>query len=128
MRVAYRLGRRDHIAVDGDELGCTVATAAPDRVVLDELGHRRTFRIGRVGDQRFVDGEDGHVTMTVLPRHPEPGAALAAGSLVAPDAGQRRCACSSASAIASRAGQALVVVEAMKMEHQMLAPGDGAVG
>jgi propionyl-CoA carboxylase alpha chain len=127
VRVAYRLGRDGHLAVDGVELGCTVVAADPDRVVLDDLGRRRTFRVGRAGDQRFVDADDGHVTLTVLPRHPDPGSALAAGSLVAPMPGSvLRVLVGVGDRVDG--GAPLVVVEAMKMEHQVLAPGAGTIG
>jgi len=126
VRVAYRLGRRGHLTVDGTPLGARVVSATPERVVLDDLGLRRTYRVGRVGDLRYVDADDGHVTFTVLPRHPEPGAAAAAGSLVAPMPGSvLRVLVGPGDAVS--AGQPLVVVEAMKMEHQILAPAAGTV-
>jgi propionyl-CoA carboxylase alpha chain len=125
-RVTYRLGRDGHLDVDGTPIGPTVVRADPDVVVFDDLGLRRTYRVGRHGDQRFVDADDGHVTFTVLPRHPDPDAALAAGSLVAPMPGNvLRLLVGPGEAVA--AGQPLVVVEAMKMEHQVLAPAAGTV-
>jgi propionyl-CoA carboxylase alpha chain len=126
VRVAYRLGRAAVVAVDGTTVTATLVSATPDTVVLDDHGLRRTFRIGRDGDIRFVDADDGHVTFTVLPRHPDPGASLAAGSLVAPMPGSvLRVLVGPGDDVT--AGQPLVVVEAMKMEHQVLAPADGTV-
>jgi acyl-CoA carboxylase subunit alpha len=126
IRVSYRLGRHGHLSVDGTELGPTVVSADAETVVFDDLGLRRAYRIGRYGDQRFVDADDGHVTFTMLPRHPDPGSAVAAGSLVAPMPGNvLRVLIDAGDAV--RAGQPLVVVEAMKMEHQVVAPADGTV-
>jgi propionyl-CoA carboxylase alpha chain len=126
LRVTYRLGRDGHLDVDGTPLGPTVVRADPDTVVFDDLGLRRTYRVGRHGDQRFVDADDGHVTFTVLPRHPEPDDAATAGSLVAPmPGGVLRVLVGPGDPVV--AGQPLVVVEAMKMEHQVLAPADGTV-
>jgi propionyl-CoA carboxylase alpha chain len=125
-RVAYHLGRDGHLTVDGHPVGAQVVSATPDEVVLDDLGLRRTYRVGRYGDQRFVDADDGHVTFTLLPRHPDPGAAVDAGSLVAPMPGNvLRVLVAPGDAV--RAMQPLVVVEAMKMEHQIVAPADGTI-
>jgi propionyl-CoA carboxylase alpha chain len=126
VRVTYRLGRGGHLTVDGTDVPVTVVSAAPDAVVLDDGGLRRTFRVARYGDQCFVDTADAHVTFTVLPRHPDPGAGATAGSLVAPMPGNiLRVLVGPGEHVT--AGQPLVVVEAMKMEHQVLAPTDGTV-
>jgi acetyl/propionyl-CoA carboxylase alpha subunit len=126
IRVAYRLGRDGHVTVDGTALAATLVAATPDTVVVDDGGLRRTFRVAGYGDQCFVDAHDGHVTFTVLPRHPDPGAGATAGSLVAPMPGNvLRVLVGPGDTVT--AGQPLVVVEAMKMEHQVLAPADGTV-
>ncbi|PWR11261.1 acety-l/propionyl-CoA carboxylase subunit alpha [Micromonospora acroterricola] len=100
--------------------------AAPDRVVLDVDGVRRAFRVHRVGSNVFVDGPDASASLTELPRFPLPTAELAAGSLLAPlpgavtrvhvEVGQRVAA-----------GDLLLTLEAMKLEHRVLAPTDGVV-
>jgi acyl-CoA carboxylase subunit alpha len=126
VRVTYHLGRDGHVTVDGTPLGPRVVDATPDEVVFDDLGLRRPYRVGRHGDQRFVDADDGHVAFTLLPRHPDPGAAIDAGSLVAPMPGNvLRVLVAPGEAV--HAMQPLVVVEAMKMEHQIVAPADGQV-
>jgi propionyl-CoA carboxylase alpha chain len=126
VRVTYRLGRDGHLDVDGTPVGPTVVRADRDTVVFDDLGLRRTYRVGRYGDQRFVDADDGHVSFRLLPRHPDPDAAVTAGSLVAPMPGNvLRVLVGSGDAV--DAGQPLVVIEAMKMEHQVLAPVAGTV-
>ncbi|MFE9654031.1 biotin carboxylase N-terminal domain-containing protein [Micromonospora sp. NPDC006431] len=104
----------------------TLVEAAPDRVLLDVDGVRRVFRVHRVASAVFVDGPDGAVSLTELPRLPLPTAELAAGSLLAPlpgtvtrvhvEVGQRVAA-----------GDLLLTLEAMKLEHPVLAPADGLV-
>ncbi|MDZ5441190.1 biotin carboxylase N-terminal domain-containing protein [Micromonospora sp. 4G57] len=104
----------------------TVVEAAPDRVVLDVDGTRRAFRVHRVGSEVFVDGPAGAASLTERPRFPLPTAELAAGSLLAPlpgavtrvhvEVGQRVAA-----------GELLLTLEAMKLEHPVLAPTDGVV-
>ncbi|MEH0841421.1 biotin carboxylase N-terminal domain-containing protein [Micromonospora sp. CPCC 205711] len=100
--------------------------ATPHRVVLDVDGVRRAFRVHRVGAEVFVDGPDGAASLTELPRFPLPTAELAAGSLLAPlpgtvtrvhvEVGRRVIA-----------GELLLTLEAMKLEHPVLAPTDGVV-
>lgn len=104
----------------------TLVEAYPDRVVLEVAGVRRSYRVHRVGAEVFVDGPDGAVGLAELPRFPLPGAELAAGSLLAPlpgtvtrvqvELGQR-----------VTAGDLLLTLEAMKLEHPVLAPTDGVV-
>jgi propionyl-CoA carboxylase alpha chain len=104
----------------------TLVEAHPDRVVLDVDGVRRAYRVHRVGSEVFVDGPDGAASLIELPRFGEPTAELAAGSLVAPlpgavtrvhvEVGQRVAA-----------GDLLLTLEAMKLEHPVLAPADGVV-
>ncbi|WP_433687391.1 biotin carboxylase N-terminal domain-containing protein [Micromonospora carbonacea] len=103
-----------------------LVAAAPDRVVLDVDGVRRAYSVHRVGSQVFVDGPDGAASLSELPRFPLPTAELAAGSLLAPlpgavarvhvEVGQRVAA-----------GDLLLTLEAMKLEHPVLAPADGVV-
>ncbi|MEW2431609.1 biotin carboxylase N-terminal domain-containing protein [Micromonospora sp. NPDC047644] len=100
--------------------------ATADRVVLDVDGVRRAYRVHRVGEAVFVDGPDGAASLAELPRLPLPTTAVAAGSLLAPlpgvvtrvhvEVGQRVAA-----------GDALLTLEAMKLEHPVLAPIDGVV-
>jgi len=126
VRVSYRLGRDGHVTVDGTLLEATVVSAASDEVVFDIDGLRRTYRVARYDDQRFVDADDGHVAFTVLPRHPDPERMVHAGSLTAPMPGNvLRVLVAVGDTVT--AGQPLVVVEAMKMEHEVRAPGDGTV-
>jgi propionyl-CoA carboxylase alpha chain len=103
-----------------------LVSAGPERVVLDVDGVRRAFRVHRVGSEVFVDGPDGAARLAELPRFPLPTVELAAGSLLAPlpgavtrvhvEVGQRVAA-----------GELLLTLEAMKLEHPVLAPTDGVV-
>jgi acetyl/propionyl-CoA carboxylase alpha subunit len=124
--ITYRLGRDGHVSVDGEPVPLTIVSTAPDEVVLDIGGVRRRIGVGRAGDQRFVDTPDGSCAVTVLARHPDPAAAHAAGTLVAPMPGAvLRVLVAPGDQVG--AGDPLVVVEAMKMEHQIVAPADGTI-
>ncbi|TNH30936.1 biotin/lipoyl-binding protein [Micromonospora orduensis] len=131
IEIRYRLDRTGALAewsADPGTADPTVALveASPDRVVLDVDGVRRAYRVHRVGSEVFVDGPDGTASLTELPRLPLPTAELAAGSLLAPlpgavtrvhvEVGQR-----------VSAGDPLLTLEAMKLEHPVLAPIDGVV-
>ncbi|MGY0003532.1 ATP-binding protein [Micromonospora sp. I033] len=126
IEVRYRLDRTGALAECSVAPGAALVEAAPDRVVLDADGVRRAFRVHRVGPEVFVDGPDGAASLTELPRFPLPTAELAAGSLLAPlpgavtrvhvEVGQR-----------VTAGDLLLTLEAMKLEHPVLAPTDGVV-
>ncbi|WP_406039950.1 biotin/lipoyl-binding protein [Micromonospora sp. NBC_00898] len=117
-------------AADGPAAGepstVKLVTVTQGRVVLDVDDVRRVFRVHRVGSEVFVDGPDGAASLAELPRFPLPTAEVAAGSLLAPlpgavtrvhvEVGQRVAA-----------GELLLTLEAMKLEHPVLAPADGVV-
>jgi propionyl-CoA carboxylase alpha chain len=100
--------------------------AAPDAVTLLVSGVRRTYRVHRAGGQTFVDGPDGSRAFRDVPRFADPNAVAHAGSLLAPMPGTvTRVLAATGDAVT--AGAALVVLEAMKMEHTVAAPVDGVV-
>ena len=61
-----------------------LVSAGADRVVLAVDGVNRPFDVARYGDDVFVDSPLGPAQLTVLPRYPDPDAAVAQGSLLAP--------------------------------------------
>ncbi|MDG4835617.1 biotin carboxylase N-terminal domain-containing protein [Micromonospora sp. WMMD967] len=112
-------GRAEQPAVE-------LVEATADRVVLDVDGVRRAFRVHRVLSTVFVDGPDGAASLTELPRLPLPTAEVAAGSLLAPLPGAvSRVHVQVGQRVA--AGEPLLTLEAMKLEHPVLAPADGVV-
>jgi len=125
--VAYRF-RRDgvEIAVDGEPLTIELVSATPERVVLDVDGVRRAFAVHRTDEAVYVDDSAGSAALGRVPRFPDPNAHTAAGSLLAPMPGAVvRVAAAAGDRVT--AGQALVVLEAMKMEHTVAAPLDGVL-
>jgi len=94
--------------------------------VLDVDGVRRRYDVHRVGDVSYVDGPEGSVTLTELPRFPLPEPEAAQGSLTAPLPGAvGRVAVEPGQRVA--AGDLLLTLEAMKLEHPVLAPHAGTV-
>jgi acetyl/propionyl-CoA carboxylase alpha subunit len=127
--VAYSLRRRGlWLTVDGEPLGTSVRlrSVSPELVELEIDGVHRGYRVHTVDGVTYVDGAAGSVALTEILRFTEPGAALAAGSLLAALPGTVvRVVVSTGDAVT--AGQPLVVLEAMKMEHLVAAPADGVV-
>jgi len=135
--VAYRTARDRQIidSADGadssDSAGraddVEVIAATPDRVVLEISGLRRTFAVARYPGLVCVDSALGPVALVPVPRFTEPGRASAAtGSLTAETPGTvLRIAVTVGQAVA--AGEPLLWLEAMKMQHALTAPADGEV-
>ncbi|MEV6811513.1 biotin carboxylase N-terminal domain-containing protein [Micromonospora sp. NPDC051296] len=104
----------------------TLLEAIPEHVVLDVDGVRQVYRVHRAGSEVFVDGPYGAASLVELPRFPLPTAELAAGSLLAPLPGAvTRMHVVVGQRVA--AGDPLLTLEAMKLEHPVLAPTDGVV-
>jgi len=109
-----------------DDPPMTVAGLAPDRVTLDVAGVRYRFDITRAGAEIWVDSPLGSVRLTLLDRLPAPERAEESGSLVAPMPGSViRIAAAPGDRVL--AGQLVLVLEAMKMEHQIAAPASGVL-
>jgi propionyl-CoA carboxylase alpha chain len=126
--VRYRFdGGRVMAEVDGEPVdGLVLRSAAPDRVVLDVSGVRRQITVHRVAGVFYVDSPLGSSVLAERPRFPDPGAAVAPGSLLAPMPGTVvRIGAEPGTPV--RAGAPVVVLEAMKMEHTVSAPHDGVV-
>ena len=101
-----------------------------DEVVLaDDHGVARSFAVKRydsTGPDVYVDSAHGPVHLVALPRFPEPGSAVEKGSLVAPMPGNV-IRLGAAVGDTVTAGQPLIWLEAMKMEHTITAPADGVL-
>ncbi|MFC7936708.1 acetyl/propionyl/methylcrotonyl-CoA carboxylase subunit alpha [Streptomyces sp. NPDC057387] len=102
--------------------GVHVVHAGPDRVVLETDGVQRRFDIARYGDRVHVNA----TALTALPRFPDPTTQHAPGSLLAPMPGTVvRVAEGLTEGTTVQAGQPLLWLEAMKMEHKITAPVTG---
>jgi propionyl-CoA carboxylase alpha chain len=100
-------------------------------VVLVVDGVRVTCDVRMVGDRSgsdtvHVDSGLGSASFRIRPRFVDPAEQVGAGSLLAPMPGTV-IAVQVESGSAVVAGQTLIVLEAMKMQHSISAPGDGTV-
>jgi propionyl-CoA carboxylase alpha chain len=127
-RVEYRFGRSG-LTLPADESVHLVSATAHDVVLADDHGVARRFtvkRYGADGSAVYVDSAQGPVHLVAQPRFPEPGSAVEKGSLVAPMPGNViRLGAAVGDTVA--AGQPLIWLEAMKMEHTITAPSDGVL-
>ncbi|MEV0638774.1 biotin carboxylase N-terminal domain-containing protein [Streptomyces sp. NPDC050619] len=104
--------------------GVRVVHADACLVVLEADGVRRRFEVARYGDEIHVNTTH----LTALPRFPDPTAQHAPGSLLAPMPGTViRVAEGLTVGAAVRAGEPLLWLEAMKMEHKISAPLTGTL-
>ena len=98
----------------------------PTGIDADIDGRRTSAPVTRAGDRLYVQVARGTVGFDIVPRFMVPGPEAPTGGLVAPMPGvilDVRCAPGDV----VDAGQTLVMLEAMKMEHQVRAPADGVV-
>ncbi|MDP9866998.1 MULTISPECIES: acetyl/propionyl/methylcrotonyl-CoA carboxylase subunit alpha [Streptosporangium] len=122
--VAYRI-TRDGLRAEGFP-DTVLVGATPGLVVLETSGVRHRFAVARYDGVTHVDSPLGAVRLTPLARLPEPVEHVAPGSLLAPMPGTvLRVEVKSGEPVV--AGQVVVVLEAMKMEHQITAPVAGTV-
>lgn len=89
-------------------------------------GVRHRALVGRDGAAAWVQTDVGDVTLVEVDPFPEAEAPAVAGGLVAPMPGRvQRVEVAVGDGV--EAGQLLVIVEAMKMEHRVTAPTSGQV-
>ncbi|MFI7138607.1 biotin carboxylase N-terminal domain-containing protein [Streptomyces massasporeus] len=115
----YRHGGR---GLEAD--GVRVVHADARLVILDVAGVRRTYEVARHGDQVYVNT----TALTALPRFPDPTTQHAPGSLLAPMPGTVvRVADGLTAGAPVKAGEPLLWLEAMKMQHKITAPATGTL-
>jgi propionyl-CoA carboxylase alpha chain len=119
-------GGRDGYVVDGLD----VVAVTPAAVTLEADGVRKTYDVVVSGPGRApvvdVDSPGGHDRFVVVPRFTDPADAVASGSLLAPMPGTVVSVAVEVGAEVA-AGQAVLVLEAMKMQHTVSAPYAGTV-
>ncbi|MEU1471517.1 biotin carboxylase N-terminal domain-containing protein [Streptomyces sp. NPDC005761] len=122
--VTYRTTREGLRPAEGIRL----VDARPDRVTLETDGVTRHFTVTTGGGRVHVDSATGSYAFTSVPRFTDPAERTEPGSLLAPMPGTVvRLADGLAAGAAVEAGQPLIWLEAMKMEHRILAPASGTL-
>jgi len=122
--VRYRHTRTD-VELPGHDAVTVVATT-PTRAVLAVGGVEHAYEVARYGDDVFIDSPSGATHLVAQPRFGDPDAAVAQGSLLAPMPGSV-VRVGAAVGDTVTAGQPLIWLEAMKMEHTIAAPNAGVL-
>jgi propionyl-CoA carboxylase alpha chain len=122
--VGYRISRGG-LLVDGRD-DVQLISMAPDVVRLEVAGMSWRFEVAAYPGLVCVDSGLGAVALRPVPRFADPVSQAAAGSLLAPMPGTvARVGVTVGQPVA--AGQPLLWLEAMKMEHVIAAPAAGIV-
>ncbi|MFJ7337157.1 acetyl/propionyl/methylcrotonyl-CoA carboxylase subunit alpha [Streptomyces sp. NPDC101116] len=104
--------------------GVRVVHADAHLVILEVDGVERKYEVSRYGDRIHVNT----TTLTALPRFPDPTTQHAPGSLLAPMPGTCvRVADGLTAGAPVKAGEPLLWLEAMKMQHKITAPVTGTL-
>jgi acetyl/propionyl-CoA carboxylase alpha subunit len=124
------LRRGYRVSLDGEALDLTAHRSSPELVELTLGGVHRSLAVeylsDRTDDRLYVTGPEGVLPLSLRSRFAEPETHVEAGSLVAPMPGTAiRVSAEVGAVVAS--GDPLVVLEAMKMEHTITAPGPAVV-
>jgi propionyl-CoA carboxylase alpha chain len=122
--VGYRIDRGGLVVEGRDDV--RLVSLRPDRVELEIAGIRRAFQVADYGGLVCVDSALGPVTLIPEERLADVAMQVTAGSVLAPMPGTVvRLAAAAGEEVA--AGQPLLWLEAMKMEHLIAAPVAGVV-
>ncbi len=127
--IARYLRRRDGgfaYEVNGEGGEARIVRAADSRLELEIDGVQRAFSVASDGLRHWVQSAAGEVRLVETPRFPEPEREQVAGGYAAPMPGKVVSVNVEPGQHVS-AGQVLVVIEAMKMEHQITCIEDGTV-
>ncbi|MEM9521197.1 MAG: biotin carboxylase N-terminal domain-containing protein [Actinomycetota bacterium] len=125
IRIDYRPRRAGGVVLGTGEC-VLVHDWSPDNVEVEVDGRRLRADVTVADDVAHVTLGGTTIDLTIVPRFTIPGSELPTGGLVAPMPGaviDVRCHVGDVVG----AGQVLVVLEAMKMEHHISAPFDGEV-
>ncbi|HET7593942.1 MAG TPA: biotin/lipoyl-containing protein, partial [Stellaceae bacterium] len=124
---AHRRGQGYRLDIEGESSLAVASRRGDGDLVLDLDGVQGTATVVRDGETATVVGDDGTWRLAYVdPAAPRADDAVAGGRLTAPMPGKVAQVLAQPGSRVKR-GQALMVLEAMKMEHTIAAPADGTV-
>ncbi|MGB3051412.1 MAG: biotin/lipoyl-containing protein, partial [Polyangiales bacterium] len=128
LRVDYRhLGDNQFtVWIGEEERSVRVVSWESPELTLEEGPHRWRARISFDGDRTYVHSSQFSVALQRKPRFPDKSKEIPAGGCIAPMPG-KVVELRVAEGDPVKAGQVLLIMEAMKMEHTVTAPQDGTV-
>ncbi len=127
-RVEYRYVANDvfHVTAGSEPVEVRVVSWDAPTLTLEIDGHRSRFRVIEEGDAVFVHTRELDVALRRKARFPEKSSAVPTGGCVSPMPG-KIIELRVAEGDRVQAGQVLLIMEAMKMEHSVTAPQEGTV-
>jgi propionyl-CoA carboxylase alpha chain len=125
LEISYRALRDGSFRLSDGSLA-RVHAWSPRAIDVEIDGRRLRARVTRTQGRIVIQSGRGDVEFVVRPRFEPPGSAAPSGGLVAPMPG-KVIQLHVQVGQSVRAGETLLVLEAMKMEHPMRAPQDGVV-
>ena len=126
VRYVAEPGARFAVEAGGESSAAVLHEADAQGVAVEIYGVRRRFTVVVAGDVVAVHSPLGTTELVRVPRFPAARRDDAAGGFVAPMTGVVRAVNVTAGDRVHK-GQVLLVLEAMKMEHEMIAQADGVV-
>jgi acetyl-CoA carboxylase biotin carboxylase subunit len=128
IRILYRIHTRDDIdvAVDGASHRAALLECGDSHVAIALDGVRRTCTLATRQDVHYAHSPRGTSELHEVPRFPPPVREEVHGGCRAPMPG-KILAVHAAPGQTVKKGETLVILEAMKMEHDVSAPHDGVV-
>jgi propionyl-CoA carboxylase alpha chain len=128
VELAYRADRsgRFRFVVDEQELSVEVHQAGKGVTDIAIDGLRAEFKTAQDAARWLLHGPNGDIELAELPRYPDAQAEDASGGLKSPMPGTIQAVEVKEGDAVSK-GQLLMILEAMKMEHRIIAPQDGVV-
>ncbi len=128
LTVSYRNNRDGSFAVQLNDrpYRARVFAVSDSAIDLDLDGHRNTVAIKTMADRHLIHGPGGDLELRELARYPMPERAEFRGGMLAPMPG-KVLAIAAKEGSEVEAGQLLLILEAMKMEHRITAPAKGTV-
>jgi propionyl-CoA carboxylase alpha chain len=126
VRYVAQPGDRFQVEVAGERSEVVQRQVDARGIELEIDGVRRRFRVASDGSRVVVHSLLGTLEFGRVPRFPAPRAEAAGGGCVAPMTGVVRAVNVAAGDRVQR-GSVLAVIEAMKMEHPLMAHAEGVV-
>jgi 3-methylcrotonyl-CoA carboxylase alpha subunit len=124
---AHRRGNGYHLDIEGESCAAAASRTAGGDLALDLDGARSSVTVVRDGDAVTIVGDAMTWRLTYVdPAVPKVEEAVGGGRLTAPMPGKVAQVLTKPGSRVKR-GQALMVLEAMKMEHTIAAPADGII-
>ena len=126
--VRYQLGRGHHVAleIDGRHFAARIVAENADGISLELDAVQRHFSVTTEAETTWVFSALGQSELHERPRFPEAEVHAVPGGCEAPMPGKILAVRVDAGQVVAK-GQSLVILEAMKMEHDVTAPHAGIV-